>query len=430
MKQRNIVGLKGHPVTFDDITDKPLSDLIESCETPQLYLCAPLDKMSREYVEQPLKKGWNFARPYIHKFRSPIFERHNRTVAVKLAGESWLPGCVTAAAARLAWQELGHDWFEATGLPLLNTPSKTGQAWLWKALPRDRHFPALSDDVAALIKSNSPQHRIEIFEPDYSGPEYAYDGRWMYAALCYLDRLPVGEAYQTRRFDPYTPGWYRVRVTVPDDWEHIGLIPCPVEKNGTPTWEYPNTPGQVFEVWVSEPELTFALKHWRIEVLEGWAFHRGRPLERWRNIIVELRQNARNEYARAAYREILNHTIGSFHSNTYERELIVDNAAYRVLVEKFGYQGVQVLERLKGGNRRVLTREVMADKLSIYMPHWSATVWALERARIAQHAMMTARANLIEIRGDAIYSKTRLPFVDNKNLGQIRFQGEGVRNGR
>jgi hypothetical protein len=76
-----------------------------------------------------------------------------------------------------------------------------------------------------------------------------------------------------------------------------------------------------------------------------------------------------------------------------------------------------------------MVREPHRDKLSIYMPHWSAQIYALERARIASHLLTLPYARIAEVRGDAIYLS--LPddgssIADKGRLGQLRFQGIDV----
>lgn len=425
----------------------PLSEVLAlcggSCKGDQggirLFLCGSLSQMSREYVEEALGRGWEFARPYVHKFRSPVY-RSLATydppieISVKLVGESWLPGCESMVIAVPAWQALKAEWAKQTDVPLLSTPSKTGQALLWESLPRGSDFPALPDDLATLIRGASPQHRLQRLRLDYSEATHTYDGRWMYAGAALTDRLPIGGARRVGGFTPYQPGWHHVVMRVPQTWGHIGLIPVQSVESGEKTWSYPSDPGATFETWVSEPELTLALSHgWEIvEHLDGYEFDKGRPLAGWARKLIEMRERLQRgpaergqsyqqrEFAAAACREVLNHTIGSFHVDTYEREGVFSQSEWKELVDQWGYTKVRTLEKLRGGKRRAVYPARHTDRLSIYMPHWSAQIWALERAWIAKHALMCDPALLVEIRGDAIYSTAPLPFTDNGNLSQLR----------
>jgi hypothetical protein len=86
--------------------------------------------------------------------------------------------------------------------------------------------------------------------------------------------------------------------------------------------------------------------------------------------------------------------------------------------------------RLDFDRRRVVIRVPYSDKLSIYMPHWSAQIYALERARIANHLLSLPFFSIAEVRGDAIYiapgerDHSSYPMIlDNGRLGQLRYQG-------
>src|SRR5262249_15143505 len=154
-----------------------------------------------------------------------------------------------------------------------------------------------------------PQHRKEFFRAGLDlSQTYQYDGRFMYAALCSLDRFPIGAPVEAKAFERYQPGYYRVRATVPRDWSHIGLLPLPNESGEG--WTFPRDAGATFETWCAEPELTLAEQNgWRIEFINGWTFEKGRPLATWAKKIVEMRERQTNEHARAALREMLNHAI-------------------------------------------------------------------------------------------------------------------------
>src|SRR5262249_34670496 len=250
-KRRPLSGLRAPSdpawVDLGDPEAGPLSEILEMTRSDRIYLCGSLEQMSREYVEEPLANGWEFAREYVHKFRSPVYReslageyatpeeaKARKQISVKLISESWFPGCKSALEAIAAWRALKAEW-ESTGLPLLTTPAATGRALLWESLPFKGEFPSLPDDLAKHYRRHSPQHRREEFLPyvkyhpdenpsGVDGHLYCYDGRFMYAALCLIDRLPVGEA-QHREFGtagtqyvPYVPGLYHVHVTVPETW--------------------------------------------------------------------------------------------------------------------------------------------------------------------------------------------------------------------
>jgi len=435
-KRYEFKGIKGQKYAFADICGRPLSAYLDfaledACSV--LFLCGTLEQMTQDYVVEPLSTEWKFARKYIHKFRSPVFTNGTHTVSVKLVGESWLPGCTDATEAAASFAALEYEWKTVTGLPLLSTPSKTGQMLMHGKFPKGAIYPKLDDDLALHIRNVSPQHRLEKFEGtrarhSANGILHKYDGRWMYAALCYLDRLPIGEPRKTREFKPFVPGWFKVNFRIPRTWEHIGLIPMKWMTNGNFTWIYPSEGDFVgSEVWVSEPELTLAMANgWEIEVIEGYQFAKGRPLAEWQKTLVDLRARLRlmDDCAAKAIREILNHAIGSLHRNDYEREIEVDAAQWKAL-DKSTVVGWQTIDD-EAQTKLVVVRVPHQDKISIYMPHWSAQIYALERAKIAENALRCKWDTIAEIRGDAIYTTAYAPFADNGNLGQVRYQGMEV----
>jgi hypothetical protein len=405
----------------------------------KIYLCGSLEQMTKEYCNEPIGDGWAFAHPFTFKHRAPVYRsREGREIAVKLIShrEGWFPGCERRDVAIDAWDVLRAEWVSVTGLPLLSSPSKTGQAYLWEMLPKGQSFPSLPADVEKIVRANSPQHRIEKFNTaghlewfKVGADEaalYQYDGRWMYASLATLDRLPIGEPRPAEEFEPYAPGLYHVIVRIPSTWQHVGLVPY-LGDNG---WEYPSEPGRSFSTFAWEPELTEAQKNgWQIDVCGGWVFDKGCPLEPWASKLIEMRERFGNRdhyvFARAAVRQILNHAIGSLHARGYERELFVSGDNWRMWRREnaawFDSVSGRKAEQVEGG---WLVSHWVPDNspLSINMPHWSATIWALERARIAQHALKCDPSTLVKINGDAIYMTAPAPWdgEDNGRVGQLR----------
>lgn len=459
-KRRKLADLKssGNPVwvQFGDPEGPPLSEILADMignGRDKLFLCGPLDKMSREWMMEPIEAGWLLAREFVFKYRTAVYQepdngnldgRERAEISVKLVShrESWLPGCEDMLTAIPAWRVLEEEW-KSTGLPLLSSPAATGKALLWETLPDGADFPALPDDLARLIRSISPQHRMEMLKPEAAlDPEWMnnsiqYDGRWMYAAMCGLDRFPVGEPKRTGGFVPYQPGWHNVAVMIPETWNHIGLLPRKKSDGG---WAWPFEPGLIFDTWAAEPELTLALKcGWEIvEHYDGWAFDKGRPLALWSSKLIEMRERfqwqaklggggplGKNPYdfAASAIRQILNSTIGALHKNEYEREQFVSDDNFRKwrrehpdLAESTG--GWRDPVRVEGGYM-VPCFVPDTSRLSIFMPHWSAQLYALARARVASWALQCDQSTLVKINGDAIYSTVEQPELDKLDTGRL-----------
>jgi len=462
-KYRKLHGLEPHQALFGQIEicgeRPPLSEMLRRANGNEtVYLCGSLDQMTREYCEEPLSNGWNFLNSFVFKHRAPVYVQANRhymgdrkEVAVKLIShrEGWLPGCEDVTVAVDAWRALESEW-KSTGLPLLSTPRATGIALLWENLPRGVEFPALPDDLARLIRANSPQHRIEVIgegckrmlagesvlDPKFC--DHQYDGRWMYASLCGLDRFPIGEPKRAEGFTPYTPGIYDMTIRIPETWAHVGLIPM-LEDTGvgfTRAWRYPSEPGRTFRTWAFEPELTLALKKgWEImDFHDGYRFEKGRPLMTWAHKLIGMRERLEHSetgwhfgggemvnhfsYARAAVRQVLNHSIGALHKNEYQREAFVSEDNYRKWRRENPHlaEGDDVL-RVEGGYM-VPTFVADTSPLSIFMPHWSATLYSLARARVAEWALKCEPGTLVKIHGDALYSTVAQPELDKLDDGE------------
>lgn len=456
-RRRKLRGMKSQdPVFFEIEEGVPLSHVLAEADNGErLYLCGSLESMSREYVEEPVNSvsgEWEWARKYIHKYRSPVYrslmDGEGRTVSVKLVGESWFPGCESAMAAHDAWVALKSEWERSAKLSLYSTPATTGMALLWQTLPFGDGAQSLSDDLARHIRRISPQHRKQRWDgmsahnTDYS-KLHCYDGRFMYAAQCLKDRFPVGAPRKVGGFREYQPGFYDVVIQIPKDWNHIGLIPMPdyerAEKFSTLGWLYPNEPGATFRAWVAEPELTFALKNgWHLlNVCDGWAFDKGRPLDIWAKRLIQMRDSLRDvvnsygatpdtrsayRFAAAAIREILTNTIGRLHKNTVEREAIVSHAEWRELIQKWGYANVVTKEtpdERADGLRLVEHPEPNPSDFMIFLPHVSATLYSLARVEVLKYALEIDRGELIEIDGDAVYTSAPQCWIEEADEGKI-----------
>lgn len=466
IKHRKMSHLKPETRTFAQLSHWPrLSELLEACgekNIDRILFAGKLEEMTRDWMMQPLSEGWQFANEFAFKHRVATYarplgiDRGAYTVSVKLGShrESWFPGCEDQVVMSESWKALESEW-KSTGLPLLSSPAATGRALLWETLPcKDGapvEFPSLDDDLAKLIRANSPQHRIEQVICAAEGRESVeallprciqYDGRWMYAAMCGLDRLPIGEPKRVGGFVKYQPGIYNVTVQVPKNWNHVGLIPVKGGNlNSGIHWEYPSAPGLRFKTWAFEPELTLALKYgWEImDVQDGYAFEKGRPLLGWSDRLVKMRRKFQesaavlhpylastiNGFAAAAVRQILNHTIGAMHRNDFEREEFISGDNFRKWRrENPDLAGSEFREptRVEGGYMvPVFVQDT--SRFAIYMPHWTSTLYSLARARVAEWALLCDPSTLVKINGDAIYSTAAQPEIeklDTQRLGQPR----------
>lgn len=125
-------------------------------------------------------------------------------------------------------------------------------------------------------------------------------------------------------FAGYTPGFYKVRFRVPEDWAHVGLLPCRFGHG----WEWPAfwACGAPWETWATAEEVRLAIEQgWQIEVLERMLYVKEgpswqKPLRSWAEGLERLWANESCRHVpqdderlfRAAVRNIANQAIGMF----------------------------------------------------------------------------------------------------------------------
>lgn len=374
--------------------------------------------------------------------------------------------------------QAGHAWNVVTKLlagvePKMTTPMEspgaTG-AYLWgHGLGAKYELEPVDDYVAELIHATSGQHHIEhlvagpnasahpdsvpLIDPDKTPDisEFAYsDGRFMYAAQC--AELGVGPARELRRDEatdlfrasPYAKARYRIKFTVPDTWDHVGIFGIQERMDST-TWHYPNRPGASAETWADHREMIVAAKHgWLIEPLEAIQFtEKMRPLDTFANRIMRVREQIAQvqnvdpvvvKAVSAAFRNMLIHGIGKFAARSQETMFKVGsiNEVPEELRQDAKVVGDQFTYR---------SRPPMSERQkSFYHPELAAQVWGLSRARIMDgpaangHKSGALHVNprtLIGMHGDAIYTSELPPWAlpteqnggDDGKAGRIRLRG-------
>lgn len=374
--------------------------------------------------------------------------------------------------------QAGHAWSVVAKLLVgiepkmptpMESPGATG-AYLWgHGLGAKYELEPLDEYVAELIHATSGQHHIEhlvagpsasdhpdtvpLIDPQETPTisEFAYsDGRFMYASLC--AELGVGPARELRRNEaadlfreaPYAKARYRLKFTVPDTWDHVGVFGVQDSTDGT-TWHYPNRPGATGETWADHREMIVAAKHgWLIEPLEAIQFtEKMRPLDTFATRIMRVREQidqAQNvdpvvvKAVSAAFRNILIHGIGKFAARSQETMFTVGSINEVPEDRRHTLQAV-------GEQFTYRDRPPMSDRQkSFYHPELAAQVWGLSRARIMDgpaangHKSGALHVNprtLIGMHGDAIYTSELPPWAlptaqnggDDGKTGRIRLQG-------
>ncbi|MFG3244832.1 hypothetical protein [Streptomyces sp. NPDC048157] len=385
-----------------------------------------------DWLSAPLPDGWTSGRHFPHE-RHPVarFEHRGddgsrRRVEIQHLG-TWVPGS-GVTDPKVAWhafkmlREGVQTRFGGAGVEILGSPTTTGQDLWARTIPQNTEYPLMSAELRELIRTTSGQGRFELFTPP-SVPEklpslHYYDCTFAYAGLTW--GLPVGNPIRitAREYESAHQvqqkkwimgrGRWHVRATVPSDWTHVGLLPC----SGASGWEYPREPGRTFTAWASGSEIWIALQRgWHVEILDGVTWAEGKPLNTWRDKVVDLwralgsmSSTASGLYAEAAAlaakmaRSILLFTVGGFHSKGSARkgisgtEAAIPASAYRA-------------EQTESGS---WTWQADREESSMFLhPEWSAEVYGRMRARLLSGpngvgALAVPLSAIVAFRSDAM----------------------------
>lgn len=411
----------------------------------------------RAWLTAPLPEGWSHDRHYPHhenpvaRFVYRPTEGRQRRVEILHVG-SWDGGCTVDDpgtvwhAFRLLLEAIQQRWADKK-LDLLGSPKQTGMDLWQRTIPQNGEYPLMSTELRELIRTTSGQGRFELFPAHDAdggraklGGLYQYDCTFAYAGL--LWGMPTGApTHITRRaFDGGTAqtqeaqmrarSRWHVRVTVPADWSHVGLLPC----SGLNGWEYPAEPGRTFTTWASGAEVWLARgQGWHIEVLDGITWEEGKPLNLWRDKLVQIWDSLRawgmaagEGYREAAQlaakmvRSIVLFTVGGFHSRgTAKRGVTTDETLIPATARRAAeHDGVWEWEGAKQD----------AGALTAH-PEWSAEVYGRMRARLLSGpngtgALSVARHQVIAFRSDALWLTTDTGWANPASTpGRFRLKG-------
>lgn len=413
-----------------------LSDVLGTCSAypgdHTVYVVGGWDAASappRAYLTGPDAHGWHRTGP--RDDGATTYRRHGTRVDVRMTA-AWFADAADLDLCRRAYRCLealiNRAWaaevaYARHRYQLRSTPAQTGNELLQACLPFGAQYPAPPAEIADLIAHNIPQARRELLTPPDLGSVdrlYCVDAKLMYVRS--LTTLPVGEPTRDAVpvHDPSAPGFYRVDVSVPAGWAHIGLAPTQRE---TPAGElrtvWPSTPGDSFPAWLGSAQVKLLLAHeWphviRERILWPQTAGKGRipdPLHRdknplWRDRLLALREHVETAGARAdvsplvvdALRSILIHTIGTWarretsirHFTPYGEEASIPAegvAWWRTLPTEAGTEWWEEAE-LSAWSRRFAH------------PEWAASVWTRGQAWQTLHGLTLPRDWLVASRTD------------------------------
>lgn len=417
-------------------------------ETVVGYLCGdlPADVERLRAIAHDPPDGWVEGDHYLPRVADPVLrythigtggsvELHRATIWFPKADASDPQACADAwsmlrDAIRAVWR---HD-----ELPMLTTPAAMGRDLWLRTIPRDVEWPTLPDETQRLIRATSGQGRWQHpSDPHLAGERrqlpalVRYDLRFGYAGM--MSNLPVGPWVHDDRPDwsPQMRGRFRVAVTVPDGWQHVGLLPWPDPEGG---WRYPNTPGERFETWADGAELAIAHRHgWPLEVCERIVGQPGKPLDRFVELLVRgragspsVRQRLLDQYREAPQvaklaadgaRAIVLHMLGAMHG----RPRPVTRSVPEHRVAEMPADAHE--PRLRAGRWEWTEHEAPAMPETAH-PEWTTAVWARCRARMLDHrgtgALHVPYRDVLAIHQDAIYLAADPQWEDDGKVGSPR----------
>ncbi|MFE3504196.1 hypothetical protein ACFXPX_04435 [Kitasatospora sp. NPDC059146] len=401
-------------------------------------------RLGRGAGQDPLASHLVHERKPVGRYRPADAERNAGAVEILSAAQWFEPGGADAALVRDAFvlmrDALRRQWDDAV---MMSFPSSMGLD-LWKrTIPVSGAFaggyPVMSAELRELVHETAGQGRTELILPPRVPAELPglaeYDrtlayGRHTWRSGVGAPNRLTGRMFQTLDRKEQTralmaPSHWQIRATVPEDWRHVGLLPCPVP--GDRAWEYPATPGTTFTTWASGAEINVALNNpqqtpWRIEILDGLVWKEAKPLDDWSNKLktawsglVNLSRVHGNERTRRAahlasrgIRSILLYGIGKFAQRpgmntgtTPSGQPVPDGAE---LIDDDGT--VQTWRRL-----------TTTDRDAFAHPEWAAGVWGGARAALLDMTIKDGRnilarvgalhlpaGSVVALRTDAVYT--------------------------
>ncbi|MET9427903.1 MULTISPECIES: Mucin-19 [unclassified Streptomyces] len=436
-----------------------------------------------EWLNGPLPEGWQVessrgkdrqAGHLVHP-RNPVgrWQRgKDQHTEIRSVGEWFDPAGADPATVRAAfvelWKALRRHWDDVV---LMGSPSQTGRDLWSRTIPAKAGakwadgYPVMSQEIRGLLHATAGQGRTELITPPRV-PErvpgwYEADRTFAYAKHTWTSGVGVPKRVTAAAFAAmsekeqadalFSPSHWQVRVTIPKDWDHVGLLPAPAP--GERSWHYPYEGGRTFTTWAGGAEINLALRNplqpWKLEILDGLVWEKGDPLKDWSNKLKDAwrslralgevhgdeRQRQAARLASRAVRSILLYGIGTFAQRpritTGSLELGAGGEVPEIPdgARLTGLTDTHVTWERNGG----FARDPYAH------PEWAAGVWSAARAALLSGptgskdpatgkparagALHLPAGSILAFRTDAIYSSVRPDWPYSGEPGDYLLKG-------
>ncbi|MFJ1742624.1 Mucin-19 [Streptomyces microflavus] len=376
------------------------------------------------WLAAPMRGGWKvesgrgrdrLAGHFLHE-RNPVgrWERGEQHIEVRSINEWFDPEGADVAIVReaftLMWRTLKREKDGWPDVVLMGSPSQTGRDLWTRTIPTREDaewrggYPVMSEEIRQLLHATSGQGRTELITPPRLPQQlpgfYEFDRTLAYGKHTWSGGVGAPRRVTARTFASWSekeqtdalfaPSHWQIRVTVPDTWNHVGILPFAVE--GDRSWTYPHEAGRSFVTWAGGAEVNIALRNpiapWKIEILDGLLWKNGSPLREWADKLKsawsalaaaadlsgtpELRQA--NKLASRGVRSILLYGIGGF-----AQRPTVTTGSVPIGSESEIPPDARVMTITDGTvtwERSRMTRNPNAH------PEWSAGIWSAARAAL------------------------------------------------
>ncbi|MFH0246174.1 Mucin-19 [Streptomyces sp. HK10] len=429
----------------------------------------------RAWLDAPMPGGWKvesrrgqdrMAGHFLHE-RNPVgrWERGDQHVEIRSVAEWFDPDGADVATIRhafaLLWQALKKDWPDVV---LMGSPSQTGRDLWARTIPTKAGakwadgYPVMSDEIRQLLHATSGQGRTELITPprvpDQLSQLHELDRTLAYGKHTWASGVGAPQRVTASTFASWSqkqqtdalfaPSHWQVKVTIPDDWNHVGILPFAIE--GDRAWIYPHEAGRTFVTWAGGAEVNAALRNpitpWKVEILDGLLWESGTPLKEWSEKLKkawaglstaaavtgddELRQAYK--LASRAVRSILLYGIGGFAQRPTTTTGTVPIGSETQ---------IPVGARIKSMSDDTVTweRTQMSRNPNAH-PEWAAGVWSAARAALLSTRAKSADGrtlhvgalhlppgSIVAFRTDAIYTTAMPDWPYNGEPGDYRLKG-------